>query len=246
MISFTTQKTMVSLIDDLDGESEADETVEYAVDGGTYEIDLTPEENAEALRETFAPYIAAPGVPAAAPGRRVVAEAAVELGRNRVERCGPEPGSAEGDPRLGQKQRMDGERPRPRPPAEQRRRGVRRCSQVGNSPGTRTDRVVQLVHLHHGAPTAKLVRTVLSGCSGSPCGTVRCRRTPSARIANVGGQPKRRPRVLTAEQKRAWVSRLANDEDARRKDLPDLWAFHARDRGADRVRHSRADGPVRY
>ena len=34
------QKTVVSLIDDLDGESEADETVEYALDGVTYEIDL--------------------------------------------------------------------------------------------------------------------------------------------------------------------------------------------------------------
>jgi hypothetical protein len=52
------QKTVVSLLDDLDGESEADETVEYALDGVTYEIDLTTE-NAEDLREIFAPYIAA-------------------------------------------------------------------------------------------------------------------------------------------------------------------------------------------
>jgi hypothetical protein len=58
MISVVAQKTVVSLIDDLDGESEADETVEYAVDGVTYEIDLT-KDNAEALREVFAPYIAA-------------------------------------------------------------------------------------------------------------------------------------------------------------------------------------------
>ncbi|MDT7746037.1 MAG: hypothetical protein QOE59_5115 [Actinomycetota bacterium] len=52
------QKTVVSLLDDLDGESEADETVEYALDGVTYEIDLTTE-NAEDLRAIFAPYIAA-------------------------------------------------------------------------------------------------------------------------------------------------------------------------------------------
>ena len=52
------QKTVVSLIDDLDGKSEADETVEYGVDGVTYEIDLT-KDNAETLREVFAPYIAA-------------------------------------------------------------------------------------------------------------------------------------------------------------------------------------------
>lgn len=52
------QKTVVSFIDDLDGKSEADETVEYAVDGVTYEIDLTGD-NARALRDVFAPYIAA-------------------------------------------------------------------------------------------------------------------------------------------------------------------------------------------
>jgi hypothetical protein len=58
MISDMAQKTTVSLIDDLDGQSEADETVEYAVDGETYEIDLT-KDNAKALREVFAPYVAA-------------------------------------------------------------------------------------------------------------------------------------------------------------------------------------------
>ena len=58
MISAMAQKTVVSLIDDLDGQSEADETVEYALDGVTYEIDLA-KDNAEALREVFAPYIAA-------------------------------------------------------------------------------------------------------------------------------------------------------------------------------------------
>lgn len=58
MISVMAQKTVVSLIDDMDGQSEADETVEYALDGVTYEIDLA-KDNAEALREVFAPYIAA-------------------------------------------------------------------------------------------------------------------------------------------------------------------------------------------
>jgi Lsr2 len=52
------QKTVVSLVDDLNGESEADETVEYALDGVTYEIDLTSD-HAEALRKVFAPYMAA-------------------------------------------------------------------------------------------------------------------------------------------------------------------------------------------
>ena len=48
MISAMVQKVVVSLIDDLDGQSEAEGTVEYALDGVTYEIDLT-EDNAAAF-----------------------------------------------------------------------------------------------------------------------------------------------------------------------------------------------------
>ncbi|GAA4882709.1 histone-like nucleoid-structuring protein Lsr2 [Actinomycetospora straminea] len=51
------QRTVVSLVDDLDG-IEANETVEYALDGVTYEIDLN-DKNAKQLREIFAPYISA-------------------------------------------------------------------------------------------------------------------------------------------------------------------------------------------
>jgi Lsr2 len=68
------QKTVVSLIDDLDGESEADRTVPFGLDGVEYEIDLS-DENASKLRDVLAPYVAAarrtggrrsPGRPAAA------------------------------------------------------------------------------------------------------------------------------------------------------------------------------------
>jgi hypothetical protein len=48
------QKVQVILTDDLDG-SEADETVTFALDGVSYEIDLS-EANAEALREAVAAY----------------------------------------------------------------------------------------------------------------------------------------------------------------------------------------------
>ena len=50
------QKTVVTLIDDLD-ESEADETVEFGIDGVSYEIDLS-DTNASGLRDAFASYIA--------------------------------------------------------------------------------------------------------------------------------------------------------------------------------------------
>ncbi|GAA1730476.1 Lsr2 family protein [Isoptericola hypogeus] len=49
------QKQQIVLIDDIDG-SEADETVTFALDGVTYEIDLTSAHAAE-LRDAFATWI---------------------------------------------------------------------------------------------------------------------------------------------------------------------------------------------
>ncbi len=50
------QKTVVTLIDDLD-EGEADQTVEFGLDGVAYEIDLS-EKNASGLRDALADYVA--------------------------------------------------------------------------------------------------------------------------------------------------------------------------------------------
>lgn len=54
------QRTIVLLIDDIDGTelSEGGETVNFSLDGVTYEIDLKPE-NAAKLRDTLAPFISA-------------------------------------------------------------------------------------------------------------------------------------------------------------------------------------------
>ena len=49
------QKVQVLLVDDLDG-STADETVTFALDGVTYEIDLTTEHAAK-LRDEFATWV---------------------------------------------------------------------------------------------------------------------------------------------------------------------------------------------
>ena len=49
------QKVTVSLVDDLDG-SEAEETVEFGLDGAFYEIDLS-EENAERLRDALSEFV---------------------------------------------------------------------------------------------------------------------------------------------------------------------------------------------
>jgi hypothetical protein len=49
------QKTVVELVDDLDG-GEADETVSFALDGVDFHIDLSSE-NANRLRDTLAEYV---------------------------------------------------------------------------------------------------------------------------------------------------------------------------------------------
>jgi hypothetical protein len=50
-------QTTVTLVDDLDG-SNADEQVEFVLDGKSYAIDLSAS-NSKKLREAFAPYISA-------------------------------------------------------------------------------------------------------------------------------------------------------------------------------------------
>ena len=51
------QKVQVLLVDDLDG-GEATETVSFALDGSSYEIDLS-RKNADELRDAFAKYVGA-------------------------------------------------------------------------------------------------------------------------------------------------------------------------------------------
>ncbi len=50
------QKVSITLLDDIDGESEAVETVSFGLDGQSYEIDLS-EDNAVNLREALAVYV---------------------------------------------------------------------------------------------------------------------------------------------------------------------------------------------
>lgn len=53
------RKTIVTLVDDLTGEEAQDiSTVEFAVDGTTYELDLTNDNSAK-LRDALSPYVKA-------------------------------------------------------------------------------------------------------------------------------------------------------------------------------------------
>ncbi len=72
------KKVTVTLVDDFDGAGSADETVEFALDGVTYEIDLSGK-NAKALRNDLKKWVEA--------GRRVG-------GRRRGRSGGPGRGRA--------------------------------------------------------------------------------------------------------------------------------------------------------
>ncbi|MBW0274689.1 nucleoid-associated protein Lsr2 [Nocardia sp. MH4] len=52
------RKVVVTLVDDFDGASAADETVSFGIDGASYEIDLS-ETNAAKLRDLFDQWIPA-------------------------------------------------------------------------------------------------------------------------------------------------------------------------------------------
>lgn len=75
------QKISVVLVDDLDGTEGAAETITYSLDGTQYEIDLKAD-NAKALREAFAPYVAVSRVTQRRRGRKPagLAAAATDTG----------------------------------------------------------------------------------------------------------------------------------------------------------------------
>lgn len=76
------KKVTVSLIDDVDGESIADETIEFAIDGVSYEIDLSSS-NAAKLRDGLEEWVSSAR---RVSGRRRVKSAATATAapKNRV------------------------------------------------------------------------------------------------------------------------------------------------------------------
>ncbi|MEX5717756.1 histone-like nucleoid-structuring protein Lsr2 [Geodermatophilus maliterrae] len=68
-------RTEVVLVDDLDGETPAGTTVEFALDGTEYGIDLS-EENAAAMRAAFSRYVQAARTVSSSAGRRRAEEPA--------------------------------------------------------------------------------------------------------------------------------------------------------------------------
>jgi integrase len=86
----------------------------------------------------------------------------------------------------------------------------------------RLDRVIQTLQLHKGSSTAKIARTVVSGTLGLAVRHGAIVANPVRDISRIAGTPRRAPRALTPAERIEWISRLRADEDAVRKDLPDL------------------------
>ena len=76
------KKVTVTLVDDFDGSGPADETVEFSIDGVSYEIDLSSK-NAQKLREEFKPWIDAGR---RVGGRRRGRSAGTSRGRGSIDR----------------------------------------------------------------------------------------------------------------------------------------------------------------
>lgn len=85
------KKVTVTLVDDFDGSGAADETVEFGLDGVTYEIDLSTK-NATKLRGDLKQWVAAGRRVGGAPARPFRIRPWTWRDRPRAER---------GDPRMG-------------------------------------------------------------------------------------------------------------------------------------------------
>jgi len=76
-----------------------------------------------------------------------------------------------------------------------------------------------------GVPTARACRSVVSGIMGLAVRYGAIMSNPVRDIDRIEGQTQKEPRGLTAKERVAWMAQLASDEDAVRKDLPDLTTF---------------------
>jgi integrase len=87
------------------------------------------------------------------------------------------------------------------------------------------DKFIGTVKADVGPPTARTCRTIVSGVMGLAVRYGAVRANPVRDVDRVEGLPKKEPRALTEDERAAWVLQLAADEDAVRKDLPDLTSF---------------------
>ena len=87
------------------------------------------------------------------------------------------------------------------------------------------DRHLRAVSAAHGPAMAKMTRSVLSGMCGLAARHDAIDRNPVRDVGAISSKPKKAPRAMTIEQVRDLRTKLAQDEKAVGRDLPDFVAF---------------------
>jgi integrase len=87
------------------------------------------------------------------------------------------------------------------------------------------DRVLASIKSTAGAPTARTCRSVISGVMSLAVRYGAIRWNPVREVDRIEAKPKKVPRALSDAEIAAWFARLRGNEQARRRDLPDLTLF---------------------
>ncbi len=87
------------------------------------------------------------------------------------------------------------------------------------------DKFIHRLKEESGIPTAKTCRSIVSGVMGLAVRYGAVMMNPVREVERIEGQPKKVPRALTKVERAAWFAQLDADEDAQRRDLPDLCRF---------------------
>ena len=87
------------------------------------------------------------------------------------------------------------------------------------------DSIIKAIRTQVGPPTAKASRTVISGVLNLAVRHGAIATNPVRDVETIASRPKRHPRALDEDERRAWFARLASDPQAVAADLPDLTSF---------------------
>jgi integrase len=96
---------------------------------------------------------------------------------------------------------------------------------LGEATTPMVDRVIASIKKKVSASTAKSCRSVISGVMGLTVRYGAVMANPVREVERIEATPKREPRALTVEQRVELLTKLQEDEKARRRDLPDLVFF---------------------
>ena len=96
---------------------------------------------------------------------------------------------------------------------------------LGEATTPMVDRVIASIKKKVSASTAKSCRSVISGVMGLAVRYGAIMANPVREVERIEAKPKREPRALTMAERVELLTKLQEDEKARRRDLPDLVFF---------------------